>query len=64
MLHVDTDSFFVIVLIAALAAITVAVVPRGMAPPAVVVELMLGSFEASSQLAVRTAVSKPSPDAT
>jgi len=41
-LHVDTDSFFVIVLIAALAAITVAVVPRGFAPPVVVVELMLG----------------------
>ncbi len=42
MIHVDTDSFFVIVLIAALAAITVAVVPRGFAPPVVVVELMLG----------------------
>jgi Kef-type K+ transport system membrane component KefB len=42
LIHVDTDSFFVIVLIAALAAITVAVMPRGFAPPVVVVELMLG----------------------
>ncbi len=42
MIHVDTDSFFVIVLIAAVAAITVAVVPRQFAPPVVVVELMLG----------------------
>ena len=42
MIDVDTDSFFVIVLIAAMAAITVAVVPRKFAPPVVVVELMLG----------------------
>ncbi len=42
MINVDTDSFFVIVLIAAMAAITVAVVPRKFAPPVVVVELMLG----------------------
>ncbi|MET0307040.1 MAG: cation:proton antiporter [Solirubrobacterales bacterium] len=42
MINVDTDSFFVIVLIAAIAAITVAVVPRKFAPPVVVVELMLG----------------------
>ena len=42
MIHVDTDSFFVIVLIAALAAVTVAVMPRGFAPPVVVVELMMG----------------------
>jgi Kef-type K+ transport system membrane component KefB len=42
LIHVDTDSFFVIVLIAALAAVTVAVVPRGLAPPVVVIELLLG----------------------
>jgi Kef-type K+ transport system membrane component KefB len=42
LINVDTDSFFVIVLIAAIAAITVAVVPRRFAPPVVVVELMLG----------------------
>jgi Kef-type K+ transport system membrane component KefB len=42
LIDVDTDSFFVIVLIAAMAAITVAVVPRQFAPPVVVVELMLG----------------------
>jgi Kef-type K+ transport system membrane component KefB len=42
MIDVDTSSFFVIVLIAAIAAITVAVVPKGMAPPVVVLELMLG----------------------
>jgi Kef-type K+ transport system membrane component KefB len=42
LISVDTDSFFVIVLIAAIAAITVAVVPRRFAPPVVVVELMLG----------------------
>jgi Kef-type K+ transport system membrane component KefB len=41
-IHVDTESFFVIVLIAAVAAITVAVVPRRFAPPVVVVELLLG----------------------
>ncbi|MEX2108885.1 MAG: cation:proton antiporter [Solirubrobacterales bacterium] len=42
MITVDTESFFVIVVIAALAAITVAVVPRQFAPPVVVVELLLG----------------------
>jgi len=42
LIHVDTGSFFVIVLIAALAAVTVAVVPRGLAPPVVVIELLLG----------------------
>jgi Kef-type K+ transport system membrane component KefB len=41
-IQVDTESFFVIVLIAAIAAITVAVVPRRFAPPVVVVELLLG----------------------
>jgi Kef-type K+ transport system membrane component KefB len=41
-IDVDTSSFFVIVLIAAIAAITVAIVPKGMAPPVVVLELMLG----------------------
>jgi Kef-type K+ transport system membrane component KefB len=41
-IHVDTDSFFVIVTIAALAAITVAAVPKRYAPPVVVVELLMG----------------------
>lgn len=41
-IQVDTDSFFVIVSIAALAAITVAAVPKRFAPPVVVVELLLG----------------------
>jgi Kef-type K+ transport system membrane component KefB len=41
-IHVDTDSFFAIVLIAALAAVTVAVVPKRFAPPVVVLELFLG----------------------
>jgi Kef-type K+ transport system membrane component KefB len=42
LIHIDTDSFFVIVTIAALAAVTVAVVPSRLAPPVVVVELLLG----------------------
>jgi len=42
MITVDTDSFFVIVTIAALAAVTVAAVPKRFAPPVVVVELLLG----------------------
>lgn len=42
MIQVDTDSFFVIVAIAALAAVTVAVVPKRFAPPVVVVELLMG----------------------
>ena len=42
MIDVDTSSFFAIVLVAAIAAITVAVVPKNYAPPVVVLELMLG----------------------
>jgi Kef-type K+ transport system membrane component KefB len=42
LIEVDTESFFVIVVIAAVAAITVAIVPRQFAPPVVVVELLLG----------------------
>jgi Kef-type K+ transport system membrane component KefB len=42
LIHVDTESFFFIVLVAALAAVTVAVAPRALAPPVVVVELFLG----------------------
>jgi Kef-type K+ transport system membrane component KefB len=42
MLHVDTDSFFLIVLSAAVAAIAVALLPRRLAPPVVVLELLLG----------------------
>jgi Kef-type K+ transport system membrane component KefB len=39
---VDTDSFFAIVAVAAVAAITVAAVPKRLAPPVVVLELVLG----------------------
>jgi Kef-type K+ transport system membrane component KefB len=39
---VDTGSFFAIVVVAALAAITVAIVPKRFAPPVVVLELLLG----------------------
>jgi Kef-type K+ transport system membrane component KefB len=41
-IHVDTDSFFAIVVVAALAAVTVAVIPKRFAPPVVVLELFLG----------------------
>jgi Kef-type K+ transport system membrane component KefB len=41
-IDVDTGSFFAIVLVAAIAATTVAIVPKGMAPPVVVLELVLG----------------------
>jgi Kef-type K+ transport system membrane component KefB len=41
-IHIDTESFFAIVMIAALAAVTVAIVPRRFAPPVVVVELLMG----------------------
>jgi len=40
--QVDTGSFFAIVLVAALAAVTVAIVPKRFAPPVVVLELMAG----------------------
>jgi Kef-type K+ transport system membrane component KefB len=39
---VDTDSFFAIVVVAAIAAVTVAFVPKQFAPPVVVLELILG----------------------
>jgi Kef-type K+ transport system membrane component KefB len=39
---VDTDSFFAIVVVAAIAAITVAYLPKRLAPPVVVLELVLG----------------------
>ncbi len=42
MIPVDTASFFAIVLVAALAAVTAAVVPKRYAPPVVVLELLLG----------------------
>ena len=42
MIHVDVESFFAIVLVSALAAVTVAVLPARLAPPVVVVELFLG----------------------
>jgi Kef-type K+ transport system membrane component KefB len=42
LIQIDTDSFFVIVVVAAVAAITVAVIPGRFAPPVVVVELFVG----------------------
>jgi Kef-type K+ transport system membrane component KefB len=42
LIQVDTESFFVIVVVSALAAVTVALVPRRFAPPVVVVELLAG----------------------
>ena len=42
MIDVDSSSFFAIVLVAAIAAVTVAVVPKGLAPPVVVLELVMG----------------------
>jgi Kef-type K+ transport system membrane component KefB len=42
LIDVDTSSFFAIVMVAAVAALTVAVVPKRLAPPVVVLELMLG----------------------
>ena len=42
MIEVDADSFFAIVVVAAVAAITVAAVPKRFAPPVVVLELVLG----------------------
>jgi Kef-type K+ transport system membrane component KefB len=41
-IQVDTGSFFTVVMVSAIAAITVAVVPNRFAPPVVVLELMLG----------------------
>ncbi len=41
-IEVDTGSFFAIVVVAAIAAIAVAVLPKRLAPPVVVLELMLG----------------------
>jgi Kef-type K+ transport system membrane component KefB len=41
-ISVDTDSFFAIVVVAALAAVTVAALPKRFAPPVVVLELVLG----------------------
>jgi Kef-type K+ transport system membrane component KefB len=42
LIHVDATSFFLIVLSAAVAAVTVAVLPARIAPPVVVLELVLG----------------------
>src|SRR5690349_9983673 len=41
-IHVDTESFSVIVLVSALAAVIAALAPRRFAPPVVVLELFLG----------------------
>ena len=48
MIHVDAESFFAIVLVAALAATAVALLPRRFAPPVVVVELVLGATRSTS----------------
>src|SRR3954454_15584067 len=42
MIHVEETSFFAVVLVAMIAATSVALLPRGLAPPVVVVELLLG----------------------
>ncbi|HEV7770142.1 MAG TPA: cation:proton antiporter [Solirubrobacterales bacterium] len=42
MITVDTDSFFAIVVVAAVASVTVAAVPKRFAPPVVVLELIMG----------------------
>ena len=42
MFHVDTESFFAIVLASALAAVLVAGLPGRFVPPVVVIELLLG----------------------
>jgi Kef-type K+ transport system membrane component KefB len=44
LIHVDTESFFVIVAMAALAAVIVAIAPKRFVPPVVVLELGLGIF--------------------
>jgi Kef-type K+ transport system membrane component KefB len=41
-IQVDTGSFFAVVMVAAIAAIVVAIVPKRLAPPVVVLELLLG----------------------
>jgi Kef-type K+ transport system membrane component KefB len=41
-IQVDTGSFFAVVMVAAIAAIVVALLPKRMAPPVVVLELVLG----------------------
>lgn len=41
-IQVDTGSFFAVVMVAAIAAIVVAIVPKRFAPPVVVLELLLG----------------------
>jgi Kef-type K+ transport system membrane component KefB len=41
-IEIDTGSFFAVVMVAAIAAITVAIVPKRFAPPVVVLELMMG----------------------
>jgi Kef-type K+ transport system membrane component KefB len=42
LITVDTDSFFAIVVVAAVASVTVAAVPKRFAPPVVVLELIMG----------------------
>jgi Kef-type K+ transport system membrane component KefB len=51
-INVDSGSFFAIVLVAAIAATTVAVLPKALAPPVVVLELLLGIVIGPQVLAV------------
>ncbi|MGV1048888.1 MAG: cation:proton antiporter [Solirubrobacterales bacterium] len=55
MVHVDTESFFVIVLVAALAAATVAAAPARFLAPVVVVEIALGILVGPQVLDIATA---------
>ncbi len=54
MIHVDTESFFVIVSVAALASVTVALAPRRFAAPVVVVEIGLGIIVGPQVLSLAT----------
>ncbi len=54
MIDVDTGSFLLMVLAAAVASIAVAVLPRRLAPPVVVVELLLGILIGPQGLGIAT----------
>ena len=54
MIDVDTGSFLVVVSVAALAAVTVALLPKSLAPPVVVIELLLGIIVGPQVLGLAT----------
>jgi hypothetical protein len=54
LVHVDTTSFFLIVLSAALASVTVVVLPPRLAPPVVVFELLFGILIGPHVLGIAT----------